>query len=464
MADEPADRRTRVTEFLEHPRRAVWTVGAPMMAGFMVHALYSIVDAAFIGRLGPQALAGATYVGALFFIAIALVTGLATGITANVAQALGARDQERADRLASNGLGLGLGIGIALAVFGLVGGPWLVPLLGAEGPAAEAAWEYFQLLSVGMPLFFFSTAIRSVLNAEGDARTPTVVLAISTVINLGLDPVFIFTLDLGIRGAALATLVAQTFSLSIFSYLVFVRRRTASRFRLSYVPPRRDLLWPVIALGLPATAGQLVMALGSGLFNRVLSEFGQLAVAGYGAGSKVDLIVAMPVIGLAGATVTVIGMFAGAGRADLIRSTAFYTCRWAVTIALALGVGAYFASDRVVGFFTDDPIALGIGEKYISYMIFAYPLMAFGMASGRILQGVGYGVPSLIITLVRVLGVSVPGAYLAVYLFDAPIQSIWIAAIAGGLVADVLAAAWLRQYLWRRDPTAVARRRATARG
>jgi putative MATE family efflux protein len=273
------------------------------------------------------------------------------------------------------------------------------------------------------------------------------------VLNAVLDPVFIFVLGLGIRGAAISTVVAQVFSLSVFSYLAFIKKSMYVRFKLSLLKPRWDLVSPIIRIGLPAAASQLIMAFGSGLLNRVLATFGQEAVAGYGAGSRVDMIVALPMVGLASATVSVVGMFAGARRADLVRSTALYTYRWVITFALVMGVCAFLASKSVIGIFTQNPYSLEVGRTYLTYMVFAYPLMAFGMTSGRILQGLGYGIPPLIITATRVLLVGVPGAYISVYLFGAPIQSVWISIIAGGVVANVLAFIWVRKYIWRRDPT-----------
>ncbi|MCP4680358.1 MAG: MATE family efflux transporter [Deltaproteobacteria bacterium] len=447
------DHTSRLDEFIDRPKRAIWVLAGPMMMGFAVHAVYSFVDMIFIGQLGPMALAGSTFVMPLFFVAIALGVGFATGVTANVAQAIGRRDREEADHFASNSLGLGLLIGVLFAVCGLTMGKWIMPVLGAEGESAEFAWQYFEILSAGMPLMFVSMSIRAVLTGEGDAKTPMIVLTIATLLNLSLDPLFIFVLDMGIRGAALATLTSQLFSLITFSYIAFVRKSSFVRFRLSLLRPSSRLLVPILRIGLPTAAGQLVMALGSGLLNRVLASFGQIAVAGYGAGSRMDLIVALPMIGLASASVSVIGMFAGAGRADLVRSMALYTYRWVISLATVVGLCAYLASQWVVGWFTAEPQAIEIGRTYLGYMVFAYPLMGIGMTSGRVLQGLGYGVPSLIITALRVLIVGVPGAYIAVYCFGAPIESAWISIIAGGFLANVLAIIWVRKYIWKSDPT-----------
>jgi putative MATE family efflux protein len=423
-----------------------------MMMGFTVHALYMVVDSIFIGRIGPEALAAATFVGAFFMVSVAVTNGLATGVTATVAQAAGRRDGRGADLVASNGLGLGVALGLVFGVVGIVAGPHLIPLLGAQGETARLAHDYFLPLCVGMPLMFVATSLRAVLNGEGDARAPMVILAASTAVNLGLDPLFIFTFGMGIAGAGWATVAAQLVSLVAFACFVLAHGGSAARFRLSLMAPRRAPARAIVSLGVPAAAVYFVMAAGTLLTNRVIAGFGQLAVAGYGAGSKVDMIVALPIMGLATAAVTLVGMFAGAGRADLVRSTALYTYRWALITAVVLGGAAMLTAPHVLRVFTEDPFALSVGVQYLTFMVFAYPLMAVGMATGRILQGLGQGWPSLAITSLRVLLVGVGGSYAAVYLFDAPIEAVWIAIIAGGLAANALSAYLVRRYLWKRDP------------
>jgi len=253
-------------------------------------------------------------------------------------------------------------------------------------------------------------------------------------------------------------LVSQTFSLITFCYIAFIRRKSFVQFRIQSLIPRREITLAITKIGLPAAMGQLIIALGTALINRLLAHFDQTAVAGYGAGSKIDLIVALPIIGLASAAVSVVGMFAGAKRADLVRSTALYTYKWVVGISVVIGVAAYSGSDIIIGLFTDDARTLEVGTSYLSYMVFAYPLMAFGMTTGRILQGLGHGMPSLVITFIRVLLIAMPAAYIAVYIFNAPMEAIWFFMISGGIVANLLAFIWVRAYIWKRDPTAISAR------
>ena len=449
-------RADRLDDFMERPKRAVWVIAGPLMVGFTVHALYMVVDAIFIGRLGPEALAASTFISAFFFTAIALSNGLATGVTATIAQAVGRRDRDAGDLVASNGVGIGMGMGVVFAAVGFAAGEDIIPLLGAEGESARLAWDYLFPLCFGMPLMFTATGMRSVLSGEGDARTPMVILTIGTLTNLALDPFFMFFLDLGIAGAGYATLTAQLVGFLALTYMVLVRKATTARFRLSMMPPRKKVVAGIVSLGIPASTVHFVMAAGLILTNRVIAAFGQKAVAGYGAGSKIDMIAALPIMGLASAAVTLVGMFAGANRADLVRTTALYTYRWALTAAGAFGVLFYFGAGHFIGVFTEDPYTLEIGVEYIGWAVFGYPFMAIGMTTGRILQGLGFGWPTLVITGLRVLAVGVAASYTAVYLFDAPIESIWISFICGGAAASALSIAWVRKYVWKNDPCVVA--------
>jgi putative MATE family efflux protein len=425
----------------------------PMIAGMTVHTMYVVADTAFIGTLGTDALAAATFVAPLFFLTLALTMGIGTAVTALVAQAVGRGDAANADAAAGTAISSGVILGVAFGAVGLVTGPWMLRALGAEGRVAQLGWEYFQILAAFMPLFFVSSVLRSILTGEGDAKTPMIVLAISTIANIGLDALFILGLGFGLRGAAVATVLAVILSTSVFSVLLLRRKSAFVRLSVSALVPSRAVLVQLFALAIPIAASMIVMSAGTMLYNRLLAEFGSVSVAAYGAASKVDMIVVLPIFGLSGAAVTVVGMFAGAGRSDLVRSTSLYTYRWAITLAAVIGGAAFLNSGRILRIFTDDPNAIAIGTTYLAFMIFAYPMMAVGMTTGRLLQGLGHGFPALFITTLRVLLVGVPVAYMAVNVFGQSVEGVWIGILTGGACATVTSILMVRHLMWRSDPT-----------
>jgi putative MATE family efflux protein len=432
----------------------------PMIAGMTVHTTYLIADTAFIGTLGTDALAAATFVAPLFFLTMALTMGLGTAVTALVAQAVGRGDADAADAAAGTAITIGLALGLGFGAVGLVAGPTMLRLLGAEGRVVALGWEYFQVLALFMPLFFVSSVLRSIVTGEGDAKTPMIVLTVATLANIGFDALFILVLDFGLRGAAFATVISVLISVTSFSLLLLKRTKAFVRLRPAALIPRWAVVSPLAGLAVPIAASMIVMSVGTMLYNFLLSDFGSVAVAAYGAASKVDMIVVLPIFGLAGAAVTVVGMFAGAGRSDLVRATALYTYRWAITLAALIGGAAFLSSGTIVRIFTDDPAAIAIGTTYLGYMIFAYPMMAVGMTTGRLLQGLGHGFPALFITTLRVLLVGVPTAYMAVRLFGQSIEGVWIGILSGGVAATVTSIVMVRQLVWRSDPTLKAAARA----
>jgi len=445
---------SRLDDFLARPRRAVWVVSAPMMAGMLLHVGYHVADTAFVGRLGPHALAGQHIVVPLIFVLFALVNGVGSGITVLIAQAIGRRDSEAAERVGGTALGLGVVLGIAFLVPGLLIGRWMLAQLGAEGRVAEAAWEYFSVISLGAPLFFVSGLLRHVLHGEGDTRTPMLVIAGATVLNIGLDPIFIFVLGLGVRGAAIATVLTQCLVLAVFLWLLLIRRRNVVRLRLANLLPELRTVRQVLALGLPASANQLFGSVAVALINRVIATFGEAGLAGAGAGMRIDSIVGMPVIGLAMGAITVVGMFAGAGRTDLVRSTAAYVLRWAIGSATVLGVLAFLASGPIMRVFTTDAATIDVGRTYLTFMLLVYPMMGLGMVVARLLLGLGYPLLSLGITVVRLWMVSVPVAWVAVFVYGAPLEAVWWGLVAGAAAGSVVAGLLLWEVVWRRDPTA----------
>ncbi len=457
----------RLPLFLARPRTAVWTMALPAMAGLLVHTFYSVVDTAFVGRLGPLALAALTRTVPVFFLMIALTAGLGSGATSAVARAAGAGRRGDADRVASTALALGLLLGVLYSGGGLLLGERLPALLGAQGETKRLAWEYLKYLFLGAPLFFLSVFMRCFLTGEGDARTPMVIMSGAMVLNLLLDPVFIFrgplqvpwpleglspyfhwvpTLGLGVGGAALATVASQGVGFLAYVWVLFVRRRTYVRFRRGALAPSARALASILKVGAPTALAQGIMGVGLGLIIRILKPFGDLVVAGYGAGSKVDMLVVIPVFGLAGALVPVAGMFRGAGRMDLVKRVTLSTYGWAVSLALVTGISAWLASPWILRIFCDDPGVIAAGKTYLGWMVFSYPLMALGVTSGRLLQGLGLGLPYLVITSVRLLLVTVPLAWLFTRFHWGP-QGVWGAFLAGGVASNVVALTWVARIL-----------------
>jgi Na+-driven multidrug efflux pump len=216
------------------------------------------------------------------------------------------------------------------------------------------------------------------------------------------------------------------------------------------------ILKKIFLIGIPASFSMVLMSSGNFIFNRIISgmfssdtQMGDLAVAAYGVGSRVDHIFLMPSIAIATGLVTVVGMFHGARRMDLVRHVIYYGMSRAVLIGIILGAIFYLNAEAIISAFTDDPTVIIFGKDYVRILVFAYPFIAIGMASGRILQGLGFGMPMLVITFLRVFLISVVLTIIFIYWLNKPIEWIWISMVTSIVCSAIVASVWLQWGLRR---------------
>ena len=448
------ERRSRVDEFIAEPRKAVWKLAMPVMLGMAVQTAYSFTDMIFVGMLGSDAVAALTFNMPLGLLSIGITFGLGVGATSAIARLLGAKDKVGADNAASHALLVGALIGLFIPALGLIFSKELFDALGVPPNVLLSALLYFNIIAPSFVFANLNVQFRSILTGEGDTRTPIAFQIGGTLLNLVLDPLLIFTAGWGIAGAAWATLISQAAVFIVFIYYFFVRKGTYLQ------PPVRAFVfaWSVVRsilqIGFPASISMIVMSMGGMFFNRLISTFGSDAVAAYGIGGRLDSVYFLPTFALASSMVTLTGMFLGAGRIDLIRKTVNYVFVRGQFMALGFGVLFYGLAPYVYVIFTDDAVIIAMAVGYIRTMVFAFPFITIGVISGRIFQGLGEGIPSLLLTAMRVVLISGALAFLFVRVFFMGLESVWLALALGAAITSTISFVWLRWrlgYLERRQ-------------
>jgi len=187
----------------------------------------------------------------------------------------------------------------------------------------------------------------------------------------------------------------------------------------------------------------MIMSFGQMLYNRIVVFFGSDAVAAVGIGMRLDQLFFLPIMGLSGSLVTLIGMFFGAKRIDLVRSTWLYVIKWGEILAVTFGLLFYFISPYFMKMFTLDPAIMETGVTYIRYVVFAYPFIVVGMISGRVFQGLGKGMPGLILTTLRIAGIILPLALLFTRVFDWGVKGVFMAQVISSFISSIIAYFWL---------------------
>lgn len=433
--------RDRVDEFVANPKRALFVLAAPVTIAMFVQTMYNIVDTAFVGRLGAEAIAALTFAFPIFFILISLNSGIGVGINSIISRRLGAKKKEEAENAAVHGLVMTTAFACVVFIVGQLAMRPLYSLFGATAQVETLSLGYMWIILAGVFLMFPSFAMNSIFAAQGDTKTPMIVQSSALILNAVLDPVFIYVLGYGVRGAAIATVIALTFSLTLYAYLV--QTKSYLKIRLRSFKFSFSLCQEICRVGAPASLMMLTLSVYVMFLNRFMAHFGTDYVASFGLATRLESFVALPIFALSISLITLVGMFYGAKRYDILKNICWYGVRLAIIVTSLIGVIFFIFPIPLLRIFTHDRILLAIGKAYIRIDVFTFPLMAISMTSSRILQGMGYGLPGLIINLVRIFIVAVPAAYIFVFVLGYGFLSVAWAMVLGGVIASVLALAWL---------------------
>jgi putative MATE family efflux protein len=431
----------RVDVFIGNPRRALFVMAGPIIVAMFVQTMYNIVDTAFVGRLGAESIAALTFAFPLFFILIGLNSGIGVGLNSVVSRKLGAKDKAGAESSAVHGLLVTLLFAAALLAVGRPAQKHLFLLLGARGHVLDLAMSYMSIIWLGIFFMFPAYALNSIFSAQGDTRTPMVVQATALIINAVLDPIFIYPLGFGVRGAAIATVIALAFSLLMYSY--FLRRRSELKISFRSFRFALPLCREICRVGAPASLMMLVMSIYVMFLNRFMAHFGTNHVAAFGLATRLESLPGMLIVGISVSLLTLVGMFYGAKKFSLLRSTCLYGIGISVALTSLIGVAYFIAPTLVLSLFTGDRAILTIGAAYLRIDVITFPLMAVSMIVSRILQGLGLGLPGLVINLIRIFIVAVPLAYIFVFVLGYGYLTIAWAMVCGGVASNIAALLWL---------------------
>ena len=410
-------RHSRLKAFVDNPSKSLWTLAIPIIAGMGIQTLYSIVDMIFIGRISGSAIAAVAFNFPIFFFVMGISFGLGSGVTASIARFIGSDDKVNADNAAEHAILIAIVISALLTSLGLLYGKQILLKIGCTPEVLPEAWEYLKVSCYGISFGVFSGFFRSILAGEGDMKFPMILAGFGTILNIILDPIFIFTLGFGVAGAAWATTISQMIVFVIFIFMLFVKEHAYVKFQLRDFSLSKYILIDIIKVGLPASLSMIVMAVGQLIFNRMLATFSTDAVAAYQVGGRIDMVVFLPIFGIASALTTMVGMYFGANEIDKIRYITKYGISRAFIITSIGSILLYVFAPVIISGFTDEIVIKNIAVDYLRVISLLFPFISIGLTIGRILQGLGLGMPSLIITTIRVIGVAGPLAYYYIYIY-----------------------------------------------
>lgn len=380
----------------------------PTAMTLMVNYLYNIVDQIFVGQgVGVTGMAATNVAFPLTIIGIALALLIGDGCAANVSLFLGKKEQEMADRTVSHAVTILVSCGILVFLLSFIFAPQIVTLFGSTDTAYEESLIYTRTIAFGIPFLMFSSSLAAIIRADGNPKYTMNCMIVGTVINLVLDPIFIFALDMGVFGAGIATVIGQAAAGTLC--LVHLRKLQTIHIRKDALKPTFALSKQIVKLGFPSLLTQILTAVVQITMNNLMNIYGAVSVYGsdnalsvYGMMMKIYQIAHSMFVGVSSATQPINGFNFGAKNYGRVKQT----YKLASTIAIIVSVGwfaVYQLFGRQIGmmFVSGDPLYADCAAHVFRLFMLAFFIYGFHLVTASFFQGIGKPMQSLMIPVTR---------------------------------------------------------------
>lgn len=394
--------------------RLLVTMALPMIASMLVQALYNIVDSIFVAMISEEAFTAVSIAFTIQNLMMAVASGLGVGINALLSRSLGQRDFKTVNRAATNGIFLEAIGCIIFIIMGLViVEPFYTAQAGSGANAADIIGYGKQYLTIVLIMcfgVFGQVTFERLLQATGKTMFTMTTQGTGAIINLILDPIFIFVFNWGVAGAALATVAGQCVA-AVMAMVFNVKKNDEVDLSFKAFRPHKNTIGQILKVGVPST---IMISIGSVMtfcMNKILVAFSSTAVAVFGAYFKLNSFIMMPLFGMNNSLVPIVSYNYGAGRKDRMIKAIKLGLIYAFSLMVIGMLIFQFIPGQLLSFFNASPQMLEIGMPALRIISISFPVASFCIIFSSVFQAVGNGVYSMITSFARQLVALVPSAY-----------------------------------------------------
>ena len=357
--------------------KALLAMGIPTMIGMLVNAFYNLVDAYFVGGLGESQMGAISVVYPLGQVVVGLGLLFGNGAASYISRLLGRGDKENADKVASTALYSSVSVGAVIIIISMVFLHPILKLLGATDSILPFAATYASIYIVSCIFNVFNVTMNNIVTSEGAAKTTMCALLTGAVLNIALDPLFIYVFDLGVAGAAIATAISQVVSTCVYLTYIF-RKKSVFHFRFKDCTYTKETMSEIFKIGIPTLVFQILTSVSISLINNAAGDYGDSAIAGMGVVTRLISMGSLSVFGFIKGFQPIAGYSYGAKKFDRLREAIKTSILWSTVFCVIFGVILALFPTAIVSQFTKgDAEMIRIGAASlrangISIMLFGF--------------------------------------------------------------------------------------------
>ena len=371
--------------------KALVSLGIPIMIGMLINALYNLVDAYFVGGLGESPMGAISIVFPLGQVVVGLGLMFGNGAASYLSRLLGSGDKKTANIVASTALYSSVLIGAVLIIFATIFLKPILTFLGATETIMPYALTYARIYVISCIFNVFNVTMNNIVASEGAAKTTMCALLLGAVINIGLDPLFIYTFDMGVAGAAIATAISQLVSTLV--YLTYIlRKKSAFTFSIKDFIPTQQTFVEILKIGIPTLTFQLLTSLSIALINRASSTYGDAVIAGMGAVTRVTSMGTLVVFGFLKGFQPIAGFSYGAKNFKRLRESIKISILWSTIFCVVVGLLVVVFSTQIISQFANgNGEMISVGQKSLVANGLSFFLFGFYTVYSSLFLALGKG-------------------------------------------------------------------------
>ena len=432
------------------PKKAINKLSVPIIASMFLIFANNIIDSIWVAGLGPEPLAALGYVTPLFMIMVGFGNGLGAGGNSLISRYIGAENKKSANNAAIHNLILSAVVSVIITIIFLT---FLKPLLMMMGASSviNYAMDYAFIIFAWTIGLLMPPIVGGAFRAEGDIKRATLPIALAAIINMILDPIFIYALNMGIKGAAWATAIGPFISLLLMFYWIFVKKDTYLSYNFKNFHNDLTMYKDILVVGIPASLEQLVLSVLTIFVNFMLTIVsGPIAVAVYTAGWRIVNIGMLPAIGVGTAAISVAGVAFGARKYENLRVVARYAVKVALIASIIVCIILIVFSNQIAYIFSYSESSAELAPliaSFLQIMSLFILYVPFGASAGNVFQGVGKGTISFLLTTFREFILVLIFAYLLGFTFHMGEFGIYCGMLLGGGIGSLICYACIELYI-----------------